>query len=197
MSLIPIVVEQTSRGERAYDIYSRLLKDRIIFLGGEVNDDSANLIISQLLFLDSEGTDEIFIYINSGGGSITDGLAIIDTMQMIKAPVHTVCVGQAASMAAVILACGEKGMRSALPHSRILIHQPWSGMQGQVTDLELATREVQTLRDILYDIMSERTGKTIDQIKTDCDRDYIMRPEEAIKYGLIDSILRKKKMKTK
>lgn len=192
MSLIPIVIEQTSRGERAYDIYSRLLKDRIIFLGGEVTPDEANLVISQLLFLDSESSDEIYLYINSPGGSITDGLAIIDTMEVIKSPVHTVCVGQAASMGAVILACGAKGKRSALPHSRILIHQPWGGMQGQAIDLEIHTKEINRLRDILYEILSERTGKSVTQIKKDCDRDYIMGPQEAMKYGIIDSLLKKK-----
>lgn len=192
MSLIPIVVEQTSRGERAYDIYSRLLKDRIIFLGGEIDDEAANLVISQLLFLESEGADDIFLYINSPGGSITDGLAIIDTMEMVKPDIHTVCVGQAASMGAVILACGAKGKRSALPHSRILIHQPWGGMQGQAIDLEIHTKEINRLRDTLYEILSERTGKTVTQIKKDCDRDYIMNPQESIKYGIIDTLLKKK-----
>ena len=193
MSLVPIVVEQTPHGERSYDIYSRLLKDRIIFLGGEIDSQEANLIISQLLFLDSENNNPIYLYINSGGGSITDGLAIVDTMETIKSPVFTVCVGQAASMAAVILACGEKGERSALPHSRVLIHQPWGGMQGQVTDMELTTKEITRMRDILYDILSAKTGKTITQIKKDCDRDYIMAPAEAIKYGIVDSIHKKKK----
>ena len=192
MGLVPIVIEQTPRGERAYDIYSRLLKDRIIFLGGEIDTLEANLIISQLLFLDSEGSDEIYLYINSGGGSITDGLAIIDTMETIKSPVYTVCVGQAASMAAVILACGEKGERSALPHSRVLIHQPWSATQGQASDLELHTKELSRLRDILYEILAAKTGKTVTQIKKDCDRDYIMSPTEAIKYGIVDSIHKKK-----
>ena len=192
MGLVPIVIEQTPRGERAYDIYSRLLKDRIIFLGGEIDTMEANLIISQLLFLDSEGSNEIYLYINSGGGSITDGLAIIDTMETIKSPVYTVCVGQAASMAAVILACGSKGKRSALPHSRVLIHQPWSATQGQASDLELHTKELSRLRDILYDILATKTGKSVSQIKKDCDRDYIMSPAEAIKYGIVDSVHKKK-----
>ena len=192
MNLIPMVIEQTARGERAYDIYSRLLKDRIIFLGGPVDEDSANLIISQLLFLDSESHEDIYIYINSPGGVITDGLAIVDTMNAVKSQVHTVCVGQAASMAAVILSCGAKGKRSALPHSRVLIHQPSGGAIGQSSDIEIQTKEIMRLREVLYKIMSDATGKSVATIKKDCDRDYIMSPEEAIKYGIVDMILKKR-----
>jgi ATP-dependent Clp protease protease subunit len=187
-----MVIEQTSRGERAYDIYSRLLKDRIVFLGGVVDSDSANLVISQLLFLDSDGTDDIFLYINSLGGSVSDGLAIVDTMNYIKSKVHTVCVGTAASMGAVILACGEKGMRSALAHSRVLIHQPSGGTEGQASDIRIWTKEMEKVQQSLYELLAQRTGQNIKKIEKDCDRDFIMSAGEAIKYGLCDEILNKR-----
>ena len=187
--LVPIVVEQTARGERAFDIYSRLLKDRIIFLGSEITDDVANLVIAQMLFLEAEDpTKPINLYINSPGGVVTAGLAIYDTMQFLKAPVATTVVGQAASMAAVLLAGGEPGKRTALPHSRIMIHQPWGGVVGQVTDIEIHTKELQRLKQILNEILAHHTGQPIEKIERDTDRNFFMSPEEALEYGIIDKI---------
>ncbi len=190
---IPIVIETTGRGERAYDIYSRLLKDRIILLGTPIDDYVANLICAQLLFLESEDPEkEINFYINSPGGSVTAGLAIYDTMQYISAPVATLCLGQAASMAAVLLAAGEKGMRYALPHSRILLHQPMGGFQGQATDIDIQAREIIRLKEMLNQILAHHTGNEIKRIEKDTDRDYFMGPEEAKAYGVIDKILEKR-----
>lgn len=188
--LVPMVVEQTSRGERAYDIYSRLLKDRIIFLGTAVDDTVASLVIAQLLFLQSEDpTKDIYIYINSPGGSVTAGMAIYDTMQFVKPDVSTICVGLAASMAQVLLCAGAKGKRHALPHSRIMMHQPLGGTQGQASDIEIYTRFMLDTRDMLYNIISNHTGQDYETIKRDADRDNYMTPTEASTYGIIDSIL--------
>jgi len=190
MTLIPIVVEQSSRGERAYDIYSRLLKDRIIFLGSAINDDVANLIIAQLLFLESEDPDkDIHFYINSPGGLVTAGLAIYDTMQYIKPPVSTLCMGQGASMGALLLAAGAKGKRFALPHARILIHQPLGGFQGQATDVEIQAREILRLRQELNEILARHTGQAIDKINRDTERDFYMSGLEAKEYGLVDEVI--------
>jgi len=187
---IPIVVETTGRTERAYDIYSRLLKDRIILLGGEVNDHVASVICAQLLFLESEDPDkEIYMYINSPGGVVTAGMAIYDTMQYISAPVATLCMGQAASMGAFLLSAGEKGQRYSLPHSRILIHQPLGGAQGQATDIDIQAREILRLRKSLNSIMAENTGRTVEEIEKDTDRDNFMSAQEAVEYGLIDKVL--------
>ncbi|MDK2920894.1 MAG: ATP-dependent Clp protease, protease subunit [Desulfonauticus sp.] len=187
---IPMVIETTGRGERAYDIFSRLLKDRIILLGTPIDDRVANLICAQLLFLESENPEkEISFYINSPGGSVTAGLAIYDTMQYISAPVATVCIGQAASMAAILLAAGEKGMRYALPHSRILIHQPMGGFQGQATDIDIQAREIIRLKSILNEILAKHTGADIKKVEKDTDRDFYMGAEEAVEYGLIDKVL--------
>ncbi len=187
---IPIVVETTGRTERAYDIYSRLLKDRIILLSGEVNDHVASVICAQLLFLESEDPDkEIYMYINSPGGVVTAGMAIYDTMQYISAPVSTLCMGQAASMGAFLLSAGEKGQRYSLPHSRILIHQPLGGAQGQATDIDIQAREILRLRKSLNSIMAENTGRTVEEIEKDTDRDNFMSAQEAVKYGLIDKVL--------
>ncbi|WP_421902030.1 ATP-dependent Clp endopeptidase proteolytic subunit ClpP [Maridesulfovibrio sp.] len=187
---IPIVVETTGRTERAYDIYSRLLKDRIILLSGEVNDHVASVICAQLLFLESEDPDkEIYMYINSPGGVVTAGMAIYDTMQYISAPVATLCMGQAASMGAFLLSAGEKGQRYSLPHSRILIHQPLGGAQGQATDIDIQAREILRLRKSLNSIMAENTGRTVEEIEKDTDRDNFMSAEEAVEYGLIDKVL--------
>jgi ATP-dependent Clp protease protease subunit len=189
-SLVPIVVEQTGRGERAYDIYSRLLKDRIVFLGTEVNDDVANLVTAQFLFLESEDPEkEISFYINSPGGSVTAGLAIYDTMQFIKPPVSTLCLGQAASMGAVLLTAGHKGRRYALPHSRIMIHQPLGGAQGQAVDLEIQAREILRMREELNNIFVRHSGQKIAKIEKDTDRDMFMSPEQAVEYGLIDEVI--------
>jgi len=188
--LVPMVVEQTSRGERAYDIYSRLLKERIIFIGSPIDDITASLTIAQLLFLQSEDpTKDISIYINSPGGSVSAGLAIYDTMQFVKPDISTICVGMAASMAQVLLCAGAKGKRFALPHSRIMMHQPLGGTQGQATDIEIYTKEMLRIRDTLYGIIGTHSGKDYDTIKKDADRDYYMSPEEALNYGLIDKIL--------
>lgn len=193
MPLIPMVVEQTSRGERAYDIYSRLLKDNIVFIGQPIDDLVADLVIAQLLFLEAEDPDkDISIYINSPGGSITAGLAIYDTMQFIKPDVSTFCVGQAASMAAVLLAAGTKGKRFALPNSRILIHQPLGGVQGQATDIDIQAREILRMRDVLNDILVRHTGQNVDRISRDTDRDYIMTAAQAMEYGLIDQVISKR-----
>jgi ATP-dependent Clp protease, protease subunit len=189
-SLVPIVVEQTGRGERAYDIYSRLLKDRIVFLGTEVNDDVANLVTAQFLFLESEDPEkEISFYINSPGGSVTAGLAIYDTMQFIKPPVSTLCLGQAASMGAVLLTAGHKGRRYALPHSRIMIHQPLGGAQGQAVDLEIQAREILRMREELNNIFVRHSGQKLAKIEKDTDRDMFMSPEQAVEYGLIDEVI--------
>ncbi len=190
MTLIPMVVEQTHRGERAYDIYSRLLKDRIIFLGTPVNDDVSNLIIAQLLFLESEDSEkDIYLYINSPGGSVTAGMAIYDTMQYVKPDVSTICVGQAASMGAVLLAAGTHGKRYALPNSRILIHQPMGGFQGQATDIDIQAREILRLREILNGILSKHTKQTLKKLQQDTERDYFMSGEEAKEYGIIDQVV--------
>ena len=188
--LVPIVIEQTHRGERAYDIYSRLLKDRIVFIGGEINMWTANLIIAQLLYLEAEEPDkEIYLYINSYGGDVYSGLAIYDTMQYIKSPVYTICVGMAASMAAILLAGGEKGKRFALPHSRILIHQPWGSVGGQATDIEIHAKEFIKTKEEVKKLLAQHTGQPIEKIAKDIERDYFMNPEEAKKYGIIDEIL--------
>lgn len=188
-ALIPIVVEQTGRGERAYDIYSRLLKDRIIFLGTPIDDNIANLVIAQLLFLAAEDANkDIFLYINSPGGSVSSGLAIYDTMQYVKPKVSTLCMGLAASMGAFLLASGEKGKRIALPHSRIMIHQPLAGVQGQVSDIEIHTKEFLKSKKQLNEILSQHTGQPIEKIEKDSDRNFFMSPEEAKDYGLIDEV---------
>jgi len=193
MTLVPFVIEQTGRGERAYDIFSRLLKDRIIFIGSPIDDNIANLVIAQLLFLDAEDPEkDINIYINSPGGIVTSGLAVYDTMQFVKPAIATTCVGLAASIAALLLAGGTKGKRFALPHSRLLIHQPWGGVQGQVTDIEIQTKEMITARGILTEILVEHTGQTKEKIVKDTDRNYFMSPEEAKTYGLIDEVFQKK-----
>ena len=190
LNLVPMVVEQTSRGERAYDIYSRLLKERVVFLVGPVEDYMANLVVAQLLFLESENPDkDIHLYINSPGGSVSAGLAIYDTMQFIKPDIGTICVGQAASMGAVLLAAGAKGTRHALPHSRTMIHQPLGGFQGQATDIEIHTREILDARDRLNSILSRHTGQPIDKIRLDTDRDNFMSGEQAKAYGLVDAVL--------
>jgi ATP-dependent Clp protease protease subunit len=190
LNLVPMVVEQTSRGERAYDIYSRLLKDRVIFCVGPVEDYMANVIVAQLLFLESENPDkDIALYINSPGGHVTAGMAIYDTMQFIKPDVSTICVGQAASMGAVLLAGGAKGKRFALPDSRIMIHQPLGGMQGQAADMEIHAREILYTRDRLNQILARHTGQPVEKIKHDTDRDNFMRAEDAVSYGLIDRML--------
>ncbi|WP_244835270.1 ATP-dependent Clp endopeptidase proteolytic subunit ClpP [Clostridium sp. BJN0001] len=190
MSLVPMVVEQTSRGERSYDIFSRLLKDRIIMLSGEVNDDSANLIVAQLLFLESEDPDkDIYLYINSPGGAITSGMAIYDTMQYVKCDVSTICIGMAASMGAFLLSCGEKGKRFALPNSEIMIHQPLGGFQGQATDIEIHAKRILKIKESLNEILSKNTGKSLDKIKSDVERDNFMTAEEAKEYGLVDKVI--------
>ncbi len=189
--LVPMVVEQTSRGERAYDIYSRLLRENIIFLGTPIDDQVANLVIAQMLFLAAEDPEkDIQLYINSPGGSITAGLAILDTMNLVEPDIVTYCVGQAASMAAVLLACGSKGKRFALPHSRILIHQPsMSGLAGQATDIDIYAKEILRMREILNKILADATGQPVDRIARDVDRDYIMEAEQALEYGMVDKII--------
>jgi ATP-dependent Clp protease protease subunit len=190
MNFIPIVVEQTGRGERAYDIYSRLLKDRIVFLGTVVTDEVANLITAQLLFLESEDPDrDVFFYINSPGGSVTAGLAIYDTMQYVRPQISTVCVGQAASMGAVLLAAGAKGKRYALPHSRIMIHQPLGGFQGQAADIDIQAREILRMREDLNNILMKHTGQSLKKIEKDTDRDLFMNGKQAQEYGLVDEVI--------
>jgi len=190
MPLIPMVVEQTSRGERAYDIYSRLLKDNIIFIGSPIDDAVANLVIAQLLFLEAEDPDrDISIYINSPGGSVTSGLAMLDTMRFVKPDISTFCVGQAASMAAVLLSAGKKGKRFALPNSRIIIHQPLGGVQGQASDIDIQAREILRLRKSLNEILVANTGQDPDKIARDTDRDYIMTAAQAKEYGVIDEVI--------
>ncbi|HRV71262.1 MAG TPA: ATP-dependent Clp endopeptidase proteolytic subunit ClpP [Thermovirgaceae bacterium] len=187
---IPMVIEQTGRGERAYDIYSRLLKDRIIFIGDAIDDHLSNLVVAQLLFLESEDPDkDVNVYINSPGGVITSGLAIYDTMRYIKCPISTICVGQAASMAAVLLAGGDKGKRIALPSSRIMLHQPLGGTQGQAVDIQIHAREIMRLKDRIHEILVAHTGKTESEISADTDRDFFMSAEEAVSYGIIDKVI--------
>ena len=188
--LIPMVVEKTSDGERAYDIYSRLLKDRIVFVSGEIEDEMANAIVAQLLFLQAEDAKkEISMYINSPGGSVTAGLAILDTMRMVKCPVATYCVGQAASMGAILLSAGEKGKRHALPNARIMIHQPWGGAQGKASDIEITAKEILRLKEILNGILADASGKTLEKVTKDTDRDHFMSATEAKDWGLIDKVL--------
>jgi ATP-dependent Clp protease protease subunit len=192
--LVPMVVEQTGRGERSYDIYSRLLQDRIVLLGGEVTDESANLIVAQLLFLQSQDAKKpVSMYINSPGGSVTAGLAIYDTMQFISCPVHTYCIGQAASMGAVLLTAGEKGKRFALPNARIMIHQPWGGAEGKASDIEITAKEIMRLNEKLNRILADHSGRKYADVVKDTDRDYFMGADEAAKYGLIDSVVQAKK----
>lgn len=193
MSLVPIVIEKDGRGERAYDIYSRLLKERIVFLGTSIDDNVANIIIAQLLFLESEDpTQDIYLYVNSPGGYITSGLAIYDTMQYVKAPIVTMCIGQAASMGAVLLAGGNQGKRYALPHSRILIHQPLGGAQGQATDIDIQAREILRMREEINNILTKHTGQPIEKIAADTERDFFMTAEQALNYGIIDKIVEKR-----
>ncbi|MDD5101177.1 MAG: ATP-dependent Clp endopeptidase proteolytic subunit ClpP [Syntrophales bacterium] len=193
MSLIPMVVEQDGRGERAFDIYSRLLRDRIIFLGSAIDDEVANLVIAQMLYLESDDPDkEIFFYLNTPGGHVSSGMAIYDTMRYIKPAVSTVCMGQAASMGALLLAAGEKGKRFALPHSRILIHQPLGGFQGQATDINIQAREILRLKDELNQIMAQMTGQALEKIEADTERDYYMTGEQARQYGIVDEIIVKR-----
>lgn len=195
-ALVPIVVEQTSRGERSFDIYSRLLNERIVFLGSEIDDMIANLVIAQLLHLESEDSDkDISLYINSPGGSVTAGLAIYDTMQYIRSDVSTICIGQCASMAAVLLAAGAEKKRFALPNSRVLIHQPWGGTQGQATDIEIQAREMRRTRETLDHILSRHTGQPVEKIHTDTERDNIMTAAEATEYGLVDAVFTKRSPK--
>ena len=196
--LVPIVVEQSSRGERAYDIYSRLLKDRIIFIGTPVDDMIANLVIAQLLFLQQDDPDkDINVYVNTPGGSVTAGLAIYDTMQFVKPEVATYCVGQASSMGAVLLAAGTKGKRFALPNARIMIHQPWGGVQGAAADISIQAKEILRLREKINEILSKHTSQTIDKIQRDTDRDYFMSSEEAKAYGLVDEVIYEKQPRKK
>ena len=193
LNLVPIVVEQTARGERSYDIYSRLLKERVVFMVGEVHDQMANLIVAQLLFLESENPDkDVHLYINSPGGSVSAGLAIYDTMQFIKPDISTICVGQAASMGALLLAAGAKAKRFALPNSRIMIHQPLGGFQGQATDIEIHTREILDARDRINKILSFHSGQPMDKIRNDTDRDNFMSGEQAREYGIVDGVLEKR-----
>ena len=192
MSFVPVVIEQSSRGERSFDIFSRLLRERIIFLGTQIDDMVANLVVAQLLLLDSENPEkDIMLYINSPGGSVTAGLAIYDTMQHIRADVQTICLGQAASMGAFLLCSGTKGKRMALPHSRVLIHQPLGGAQGQATDIEIQAQEILRIKKSLNEIMAANTGQSIKKIEKDTDRDYIMTPQEALEYGMIDKVITK------
>jgi ATP-dependent Clp protease protease subunit len=198
MNLVPMVVEQTSRGERAYDIYSRLLKDRIVFIGSPIDDDVANLVIAQLLFLEAEDPDkDINVYINSPGGIVTAGMAIYDTMQFIKPPVAAVCIGQAASMAAVLLAGGAEGKRTALPNARILIHQPMGGTHGQATDIKIQAEEILRMREHLNGILSKHTGQPIERIAVDTERDYYMSADQAKTYGIIDQVVAKRAVSLK
>ena len=193
MSLVPMVVEQTGRGERAYDIDSRLLKDRIIFLGGPIDDHIANLIIAQLLFLEAEDPEkDIHLYVNSPGGVVTAGMAIYDTMQYLQSPVSTICVGQAASMGAVLLAAGEKGKRFTLPNSRIMIHQPLGGFQGQASDISIHAQEILRMREVLNEILSKHTGQKLDKIAADTERDFFMGSDAAKEYGIVDGIVERK-----
>ena len=190
MSYVPIVVEQTNRGERSYDIYSRLLKDRIIFLSGEIDDMMANLVVAQMIFLEAEDPDkDIYMYINSPGGSVTAGMAIYDTMQYVKCDVSTICIGMAASMGAFLLNAGAKGKRKALPNSEIMIHQPLGGARGQATDIEIQARQILKIKEKLTNLMAERTGQDIERLKADMERDYYMSAAEALEYGIIDEVI--------
>jgi len=190
MVLVPMVIEQTNRGERAYDIYSRLLKDRIIFLGTPIDDHVANLIIAQMLFLEADDPEQdIFLYINSPGGYVTSGLALYDTMQYIRPDVSTICIGQAASMGSLLLTAGAKGKRYSLPHARIMIHQPAGGFQGQATDIEIQAREILRIKEALHTIMAKHTGQDLERIKRDTDRDFFMSGEQAKEYGLVDDVI--------
>ncbi|MBP2649575.1 MAG: ATP-dependent Clp protease proteolytic subunit [Firmicutes bacterium] len=192
MNFVPVVVEQSNRGERAYDIYSRLLKDRIVFIGGPIDDNVANVVVAQLLFLESEDPDkDIHIYINSPGGVVYSGLAIYDTMQYIKPDVSTICMGMAASMASLLLTAGTKGKRYALPNSRIMIHQPHGGAQGQATDIEIHAREILRLREVGNDILVRHTGQPLEKIKHDVERDFFMSSEQAVEYGIIDAVVQR------
>jgi len=193
VNLIPMVVEQDGRGERAFDIYSRLLKDRIIFLGTAIDDNVANVVVAQMLYLESEDPDkEIFFYLNSPGGHVSSGMAIYDTMEYIKSPISTVCMGQSASMAAILLAAGEKGKRYSLPHSRILIHQPLGGFQGQATDIDIQAKEILRLKEELNQILADLTGQSLSKVMNDTERDYFMTSQQAKEYGLIDDIIVRK-----
>lgn len=193
MTLTPTVIEQTHRGEREWSLFSRLLKDRIIFLGGEINDLVANVVIAQLLFLESEDPEkEIHLYINSPGGSITAGMAIYDTMQFVGCQISTICIGQAASMAAVLLAAGAKGKRFALPHARLLLHQPMGGLGGQATDIDIAAREILFIKQQILEVLAKHTGKDVESLRHDTDRDFFLRPSQAVEYGLIDQIVERK-----
>jgi ATP-dependent Clp protease protease subunit len=193
--LIPIVIEQSSRGERAYDIYSRLLKDRIIFLGEQVHDGMANTIIAQMLFLESEDPDkDINLYVNSPGGSVTAGLAIYDTMQYIRPDIATICMGQATSMGALLLAAGAKGKRYALPHARVMIHQPLGGVQGQATDIDIQAKEIMKIKDLIHKILVKHTGQTLERIRQDTERDYFMDVQEALRYGIVDKVITERDM---
>lgn len=193
MNLVPTIIEKEINGERAYDIYSRLLKDRIIILNGEINDQTANIVVAQLLYLDSQNSEDISLYINSPGGSITAGMAIYDTMNFIKSKVSTICIGMAASMAAFLLSSGEKGKRLALPNSEVMIHQPLGGAQGQATEIKIAAERILKLKDKLNKILSKNTGKPLEQIEKDTERDYFLSAKEAKNYGLIDKIVENKK----
>ncbi len=193
--LIPIVIEQSSRGERAYDIYSRLLKDRIIFMGEQVQDSMANTVIAQMLFLESEDPDkDINLYINSPGGSVTAGLAIYDTMQYIRPAIATICMGQATSMGALLLAAGAKGKRYALPHARVMIHQPLGGVQGQATDIDIQAKEIMKIKELIHKILVKHTGQSMEKIRQDTERDYFMDAEEAMRYGIVDRIISERDM---
>jgi len=197
LQMVPMVVEQTARGERAYDIYSRLLKERIIFVGTPIDDEVANLIIAQLLFLQAEdSTKDINMYINSPGGVVTAGLAVYDTMQFLKTPISTICIGQAASMGALLLAAGDKGKRYALPNARIMIHQPLGGAQGQATDIEIQTHEILRIKKLLNEILAKHTGQPLAKIEKDTDRDFYMTAEEAVNYGLVDQVITATKLTT-
>jgi ATP-dependent Clp protease protease subunit len=194
MSLVPFVIEQTSRGERSYDIYSRLLKDRIIFLGESIDDHISSLVIAQMLFLEAEDPDkDIYLYVNTPGGVVTSGLAIYDTMQYIKPDVATICIGQAASMGSLLLSAGAKGKRSALPNSRIMIHQPAGGFQGQASDIEIQAKEIIKVKQRLNEIYAHHTGQDVKKVEKDVDRDYFMSPQEAMEYGLIDKVIERSK----
>jgi ATP-dependent Clp protease protease subunit len=193
--LIPIVIEQSNRGERAYDIYSRLLKDRIIFMGEQVHDSMANTIIAQFLFLESEDPDkDINLYINSPGGSVTAGLAIYDTMQYIRPAISTICMGQATSMGALLLAAGAKGKRFTLPHARVMIHQPLGGVQGQATDIDIQAKEILKIKELIHKILVKHTGQSVEKIRQDTERDYFMDAEEALRYGIVDRIITERDM---
>lgn len=192
MNLVPVVIEKSNLGERSYDIYSRLLKDRIIILNGEINDDSSNIVVAQLLYLDSLNNEDISIYINSPGGSITSGMAIYDTMNFVKSDVSTICIGMSASMAAFILACGAKGKRYILPNSEVMIHQPLGGTQGQASDIKIATDRIIKLKHRINSILAKQTGKSLKKITNDTERDYFMNSNEALSYGLVDKIIEHK-----